>query len=90
MLNEDFKLSVCRSPRCIPHVEGGFLAQPPAFQSGAFPSSPVFLAQWVCVAAVFLSLWRLSALSRLAVDVADVCPQPSLLRRGAFLMLKEE
>ena len=42
------------------------------------------------VAAVFLSLWRLSALARLSVDVADVCPQPSLLRRGAFLMLKEE
>ena len=42
------------------------------------------------VAGVFLSLWRLSALARLSVDVADVCPHPPLLRRGAFLMLKEE
>ena len=66
------------------------LAQPSAFRSGAFPVSPVFFALWVFVAAVFLSLWRLSAISRLSVDVADVCPQPSVLCCGAFRMLKEE
>ena len=60
----------------MPHVEGGFLLSRNV-------SSAV-------VAAVFISLWRLSALARLSVDVADVCSQPYLLRRGAFLIWKEE
>ena len=66
------------------------LAEPSAFHSGAFPLSPVILAWWVFVAAVFLSLWRSSVISSLSVDVADVCPQPFVVRCGAFLMLKEE